>query len=75
VTLNLKEQMRLRLLNDLEARTTTAQHVLPAPVPQAGITSEIPGLSVRHVYRLQARYRLKAAAARVHGNRGRPPPH
>jgi len=61
VTLNRKEQKRLKLLNDLEARTTTVQK-----------TSELLGLSLRHVYRLQARYRLEGAAALAHGNRGRP---
>ena len=37
-----------------------------------GKTSELLGLSLRHVYRLQARYRLEGAAALAHGNRGRP---
>ncbi|MCH8339196.1 MAG: hypothetical protein IH858_10230 [Chloroflexi bacterium] len=41
--MNRKEQKRLKLLNDLEARTTTVQK-----------TSELLGLSLRHVYRLQA---------------------
>ena len=43
MTLNLKEQQRLKLLNDLEARTTTVQQ-----------ESDVLGMSVRHVYRLQA---------------------
>jgi transposase len=60
VTLNLKEQKRLKVLNDLEAGTTTIQKA-----------SEVLGLSVRHVFRLQARYRLEGAAALAHGNRGR----
>ncbi len=64
VTLNRKEQKRLKLLNDLEARTTTVQK-----------PSEVLGLSVRQVHRLRARYRVEGAAALVHGNRGRPPPH
>ena len=62
--MNRKEQKRLKLLNDLEARTTTVQKA-----------SEVLGLSVRQVYRLRARYRVEGAAALVHGNRGRPPPH
>ncbi len=60
VTLNRKEQKRLKVLNDLESRTTTIQ-----------TASELLGLSLRHVYRLQARYRLEGAAALAHGNRGR----
>ena len=61
MTLNRKEQKRLKVLNDLEAGTTTIQKA-----------SELLGLSLRHVYRLQARYRLEGAAALAHGNRGRP---
>jgi len=64
VTLNRKEQKRLKVLNDLEAGTTTIQKA-----------SELLGLSLRHVYRLQARYRVEGAAALAHGNRGHPPPH
>ncbi len=64
VTLNRKEQKRLKVLNDLEVRTTTVHKA-----------SEVLGLSVRQVYRLRARYRVEGAAALVHGNRGRPPPH
>jgi transposase len=60
VTLNRKEQKRLKVLNDLESRTTTIQKA-----------SELLGLSLRHVYRLQARYRLEGAAALAHGNRER----
>ncbi len=64
VTLNLKEQKRLKVLNDLEAGMTTIQKA-----------SELLGLSLRQVYRLRTRYRVEGAAALVHGNRGRPPPH
>jgi len=64
VTLNRKEQKRLKVLNDLEAGTTT--------IPKA---SELLGLSLRHVYRLRTRYRAEGASALAHGNRGRPPPH
>jgi transposase len=64
VTLNRKEQKRLKVLNDLEAGTTTIQKA-----------SVLLGLSLRHVYRLRARYRAEGASALAHGNRGRPPPH
>jgi len=37
VILSRKEQKRLKLLNHLEAGTTTFQPVLPAPVPQAQV--------------------------------------
>ncbi len=46
VTLNGKEQKRLKVLNDLEAGMMT--------MVQA---SKASGLSLRHVYRLRARYR------------------
>ena len=52
VTSNRKELKRLKVLNDLESRTTTIQ-----------TASELLGLSLRHVYRLQARYRLKGTAS------------
>ena len=61
VTLTIKEQRRLRLLNEVESRKMT--------VVRAAASM---GLSERHVYRLLARYRLAGAAALAHGNRGRP---
>ena len=61
VTLNGKEQKRLKVLNDLEAGMMT--------MVQA---SKALGLSMRHVYRLRARYRREGAPALAHGNRGRP---
>ena len=63
VTLTIKEQKRLRLLNEVESRKMT--------VVRAAASM---GLSERHVYRLLARYRLEGAAALAHGNRGRPSP-
>ena len=64
VTLTLQEQQRLRVLNDLDSRSTTIARA-----------SKVLGLSVRHVYRLRARYRVERAVALAHGNRGRSPSH
>ena len=61
VTLTVKEQKRLRLLNEVESRKMT--------VVRAAASM---GRSERQVYRLLARYRLEGAAALAHGNRGRP---
>ena len=61
VTLTIKEQKRLKVLNDLEAGMTTVKEA-----------SDVLGLSLRHIYRLRCRYRLGGAAALAHGNRGRP---
>src|SRR4030042_312880 len=63
VTLTLKEQKRLKLLNQVESGSLT---VLRA--------AEALQLSERQLYRLLARYRLEGAAALAHGNRGRPSP-
>ena len=63
VTLNVKEQKRLKVLNPLESGQITAK-----------IGAGLLGLSVRQVRRLRARYRLQGAAALAHGNRGRPSP-
>jgi hypothetical protein len=52
VTLTIKEQKRLKVLNDLEAGTTSIQEAL-----------EVLGLFVCQVYRLRARYRVEGAAA------------
>ncbi len=57
--MNGKEQKRLKVLNDLEAGMMT--------MVQA---SKALGLSMRHVYRLRARYRREGAPALAHGNRG-----
>jgi transposase len=60
VTLTIKEQKRIRLLNDVEAGRLTV-------VRAAALLD----LSERHVHRLLARYRREGAAALAHGNRGR----
>ena len=64
VTLNIKEQKRLTVLNDLDSRLLT--------IREASVAL---GITVRHVSRVRARYRLQGAAALAHGNRGRPSPH
>ena len=61
VTLTLKEQKRLTVLNDLDARLLT--------IREASVAL---GITRRHVSRLRTRYRLQGAAALAHGNRGRP---
>jgi transposase len=62
VTLNLKEQNRLAVLNEVNQRKIKIQ--------QAAMLME---LSVRHTKRLLAGYRRRGAAALAHGNRGRLP--
>src|SRR4030066_114384 len=62
VTLTLKEQKRLKLLNQVESGSLT---VLRA--------AEALQLSERQLYRLLARYRLEGAAAPAHGHRRRRP--
>mgnify|MGYP001613396617 FL=1 len=64
VTLTLKEQKRLKVLNDLDSRLLTIREAW------AGLL----GLTVRQVRRLRAGYRLQGAAALAHGNHGRPSP-
>ena len=64
VTLNRKEQGRLVVLNQMEAGRMKGRE-----------TSEVLGLSLRHVRRLLAAYREEGAAALAHGNRGRKPHH
>ena len=64
ITLNVKEQQRVMVLNRVERRELTAA--------QAG---ELMGLSVRQVRRLVAGYRREGVGAIAHGNRGRRPPH
>lgn len=63
VTLTVKEQKRLHVLNELEASRITKRKA-----------SEMMGVTERHVYRLKARYRADGAKALEHGNRGRASP-
>jgi len=64
VTLSLKEQNRLQLLNEIERRHITGKEA-------AAILS----LSLRHFRRVLAAYRREGAAALAHGNRGHKPAH
>jgi transposase len=64
VTLSLKEERRLQLLNEIERRRITGRQ-----------GAEILKVSVRHFRRLLAAYREKGAAILQHGNRGRKPAH
>jgi len=64
VMLNLKEQKRLMVLNDIERRRITCRQ-----------GAEALQLSLRHTRRLLAAYRKEGAAALAHGNRGRKPTH
>ena len=63
VTLNQKEQARLKVLNRLWAEQMT--------VDQA---ATVMGVSTRHTRRILAAYRREGAAALAHGHRGRRPP-
>ena len=63
VTLNQKEQVRLKVLNRLWAEQMT--------VDQA---ATVMGVSTRHTRRILAAYRREGAAALAHGHRGRRPP-
>ena len=62
VTLNQKEQARLKVLNSLWAEQMTVDQA-------AGLM----GVSTRHTRRILAAYREKGAAALAHGHRGRRP--
>ncbi|RPJ60837.1 MAG: helix-turn-helix domain-containing protein [Dehalococcoidia bacterium] len=62
VTLNKKEQRRLMILNKLENRELKIWEA-----------AQLLCLSERHVKRLRSSYRMKAAEALAHGNRGRKP--
>jgi len=64
VTLNRKEQMRLMVLNQVEAGKITGREA-----------AEVSGLSLRHTRRILAAYREEGAQALAHGNRGRRPHH
>ena len=63
VTLTQKEQQRLQVVMEVEAGRWSVEEA-----------AEMSGLSVRHVWRLKARYRAQGVAAFMHGNRGRPSP-
>lgn len=63
VTLSQREQQRLRVVSEVESGRWSVEQA-----------AEVLGLSVRHVWRLKARYQLAGAAAFMHGNRGRPSP-
>lgn len=60
VTLNVKEQKRLMVLNEILAGRLTGQEA-----------AEVLGLSLRHSRRLIAAYRQEGAAVLAHGNRGK----
>jgi transposase len=64
ISLNLKEQQRLMVLNQVERGEVTGE--------QAGV---LMGLGLRQVRRLLAAYRKEGGAALAHGNRGRRPVH
>ena len=63
VSLSQREQQRLRVITEVDAGRWSVEQA-----------AEVLGLSPRHVWRLQARYRQEGAAAFMHGNRGRPSP-
>lgn len=63
VTLNNKEQKRLKVLNEVIADHMTGQQA-----------ADMLGLSLRHVRRLLAGYRREGVVALAHGNRGRASP-
>jgi len=64
ITLNRKEQTRVKVLALLgERRSTAAQ------------AAELLGVSRRHLFRLQAAFREEGPAGLTHGNRGRKPAH
>jgi transposase len=62
VTLNLKEQNRLKVLNDVNLKKMTI-----------GQAATLMQLSLRQAKRLLAGYRKAGASALAHGNRGKPP--
>jgi len=63
VTLNIKEQKRLKVLNEVIAGNMTGQQA-----------AELLSVSLRQVRRLLAGYRRGGAVALAHGNRGRASP-
>jgi len=64
LTLNKKEQKRLRVLNEIEKGKMVMREAV-----------EVLGLSERQGWRLLAAYREEGAAGLAHGNRGRKPIH
>jgi transposase len=62
LTLNLREQNRLKVLNQVETKVLTVNRA-----------AALVNLSERQVWRILADYRKKGAAAIAHGNRGRKP--
>lgn len=62
VTLNLKEQNRLQVLNNVNLKQIT--------IGQAAVLMQV---SLRHAKRLLAGYRKEGASALAHGNRGKLP--
>jgi transposase len=62
VTLNLKEQRRLVILNQVEVKQLSLDKA-----------KELLGISPRHLKRILAAYRKEGAAALAHGNRGKRP--
>lgn len=60
VTLNIKEQKRLLVMNEILAGRMTGQE-----------GAEVMGLSLRHTRRVIAAYRQEGAAVLAHGNRGK----
>ncbi len=63
ITLNQKEQHRVRILTRLQGG-----------IPRAAEAATLPGVSVRHLRRLLARFRRHGIAAVPHGNRALPGP-
>lgn len=64
VILNVKEERRLKLMNEVERRHISGKQ-----------GSQVLEISLRHFRRLLAAYRREGAAALAHGNRGRRPAH
>jgi transposase len=62
VTLTVKEQKRLKVIVELDARRVTGREA-----------ADVLGVSLRHVWRLLAAFREEGAAGLAHGNRGREP--
>ena len=62
VTLTVKEQKRLKVLVELDAKRVTGREA-----------ADVLGVSLRHVWRLLAVFREEGAAGLAHGNRGREP--
>ena len=63
VTLSQREQQRLHVVLEVEAGRWSVEQA-----------AEVLAISIRHVWRLKARYRKEGAAAFMHANRGRTSP-